>query len=390
VLAVRRRVADAYTAMMAESLAPLDPNSDPMRHLDELTPEELAQAAWVFAHRPAQRVDFIGESALAQRQYRCDFARYGGSRPYLDTARRGKLEIELVIQLTPRVMQVSQLHLDEFPSIVRKRLEAILAKASDEELMRLQDLLLKEVWLVSDLLPPDPPPRPADWVAPPAGEYEPPAAELLARGPDLDTRWSGKAARDRVWTMPEARAALVRMATDPGLLAGWPADAASWAPFHAMTLLGELQAHEAAPELLRAIDVVRGDDWISDHLFRACLGLMGPAVEPVLWGVAGDRHRDPDVRGPALLALGGIAGQYPARIEAIAAALAGFLEQSPLLDRKRKTVNAFAAEVLHREPFGRDQDRAAILKADTAGLLDHKVFNPRERAGYGLDDWGDG
>jgi hypothetical protein len=48
------------------------------------------------------------------------------------------------------------------------------------------------------------------------------------------------------------------------------------------------------------------------------------------------------------------------------------------MDRKRKTVNAYAAELLHREPFEESWAKAVIWKADRSGRIDHRIFNPAE------------
>lgn len=389
VLAARQRVADALLIVHADAIAP--PPDRGIRHpLAELAPGDREHVAWVMANRPTGDRPYIGEASFLARQYRRDYARYGGSRPYFDRARREKLEFELMLQLLPKVMQTAGLGIDEQPADVQRRMRAMLKKTSPLELERLNDLLLKEVWLVADVLPLDPPSKPATWSAPDAGAYAPPAAALLERGPDPDDRWAAAAARNRVWQEPGAQDMLIRMATDPGLLQGWPAEAATWAPHHALSLLGALKVHRAAAEVLRVVDLVKRDDWISDHLFLNCLAAMGPEVEPLLWNVVNDRKRDPEIRGLAIFALATLARRHRARTAAIATDLTIFMLQSPLLDRKRKIVNAFAAMVLDDPSFEGHVSRAAILEADAAGRLDHKHFNPSEMAQHGLGGWGPG
>lgn len=388
-LAARRRAFDALQIGMVDSFAP---QSDrPARHpAMELPPGDRAHAVWVLDNRPPRNVHYIGETGFFARQYRRDFARFGGPRPYIDNAGRAKLEADLCVQLLPKVMQAAGLSIDDQPAFVQRRMQAMLDEATPEDLARLNDLLLKEVWLVADVLPLDPPPKPAGWSAPDAGAYAPPAAALLERGPDPDDRWAAAAARNRVWKEPGAQDMLIRLATDPGLLQGWPAEAATWAPYHALSLLGALKAHRAAAAVLRVVDLVKRDDWISDHLFLGCLAAMGPEVEPLLWDVVNDRKRDPEIRGLGILALAALARRHPARTAAIATALMVFMLQRPLLDRKRKIVNALAAMVLDDSPFEGAVSRAAILEADAAGRLDHKYFNPTEMAQHGLGTWGPG
>ena len=74
--------------------------------------------------------------------------------------------------------------------------------------------------------------------------------------------------------------ALTRMALDPGLLSGWPSERASWAPWHAIHALGNLQAWESAPALAELADLE--NDWLSDHLPHIWAD-MGMEVEPTLW-----------------------------------------------------------------------------------------------------------
>ena len=74
--------------------------------------------------------------------------------------------------------------------------------------------------------------------------------------------------------------ALTRMALDPGLLNGWPSENASWAPWHAIHMLGLLGAWESAPALAQLADLE--NDWLSDHLPHIWAD-MGVEVEPTLW-----------------------------------------------------------------------------------------------------------
>ena len=90
--------------------------------------------------------------------------------------------------------------------------------------------------------------------------------------------------------------ALTRMALDPGLLRGWPADPASWAPWHAIHLLGNLQAWESAPALAELADFE--DDWLSDHLPHIWAD-MGREAEPMLWMILDDRPASAKRRGLA-------------------------------------------------------------------------------------------
>ena len=70
------------------------------------------------------------------------------------------------------------------------------------------------------------------------------------------------------------------MSLDPGLLDGWPGDSQSWAPWHALQLLGALEAWQSVPALAELSG--RPNDWLSD-LLPEVWARMGMAVEPVLW-----------------------------------------------------------------------------------------------------------
>jgi hypothetical protein len=86
------------------------------------------------------------------------------------------------------------------------------------------------------------------------------------------------------------------MALDPGLLNGWPAEKASWAPWHAIHALGDLQAWESAPALAGLADLE--NDWLSDHLPHIWAD-MGMEVEPSLWMILEDPFASAKRRGLA-------------------------------------------------------------------------------------------
>ena len=96
------------------------------------------------------------------------------------------------------------------------------------------------------------------------------------------------------------------MALDPLLLDGWPADPASWAPWYALQLLGELGAVESAYSLSELADIE--NDWLSDLLPEIWAG-MGPAVEPFLWMIFEDSAHSTKKRGLAANALQLLAGE---------------------------------------------------------------------------------
>jgi len=135
---------------------------------------------------------------------------------------------------------------------------------------------------------------------------------------------------------------LLRMALDPGLLRGWPGEASSWAPYHALHVLGRVRAHECAAALFPLLD--QEDDWLSDRL-AVVWPQMGPPAEPPLWGYLADPAHGADQRGVVALALGNMATAHPHRRDEIVSRLAQLLAASPAAEA---TANAFVVEILSR------------------------------------------
>lgn len=338
---------------------------------DDVRPEHIS---WAVKNRPPW-THMILEEPFLRRLYRYHFARFGGQRPYLSVERYGALQMELMGSVFTDAFERMGFDTADLPPEALERLKAMSEALPPEERDRLRDLLLSEVWLVEDVLPLDPPPRPSDWPVPAPEDYPPELGDLISRGPDLDTSWADD---DAAAAKPLEPATLVRLATDPRLLQGWPAEAASWAPYHALTLLGALGAVDAAPQLLTILAATRDDDWIRDHLFLGCLARMGPRVEPVLRSVIGDRHITPGPRGAALVALAQIAREHPERREPIFADLAAVLRANALLDRGLKIVRSYAAVILAKEPFGGEAAWDVIDAADAKGRLDHSIVDPAQ------------
>ncbi len=376
ILATRKRVMTAFVSRVAD--APLDQISGALqRTSDSLSADDRLQLGWLRENYP-HRKTFIGEHARIWREYRRDFALYGGDRPFLSREAFEAADQNLAMLRIPEMLATVGIDIEALPRVGQRRMKALQAAYSDEERLRLEDQLLKDVWFVSDILPVSPPPRPRDWPEIDVGAFGEDVSNLLEVGADFRPMKEGPGSASASPPRPGTIGSLVSMATDERMLRGWPADAAAWAPYHAMTLLGVLGEHATAPLLLRAIDVVGKDDWISDHLVGVCLALMGPPVEPLLWDLALDRRRDTEQRGLALEALTRIAGDHADRRDDIAGRMAEVMSKAPYLDRGRKTVNAYAAWLLHNEPFGDARARAAIQEADAAGRLDHTIHNPSD------------
>jgi hypothetical protein len=153
---------------------------------------------------------------------------------------------------------------------------------------------------------------------------------------------------------------------DPGLLNGWPGETASWASYHALHLLGELQVHSAAAPLLTLAGL--DNDWLSDRL-PAIWALMGKAVEPILWNLLDDTRYSNDQLGLVISGLRLLSLAYPEQREVIIARLAERLTD-PM--RTNTTVNAYIAFVLNR--LKARSAHSAIIKAFEKGRVNTRIF----------------
>jgi len=122
-----------------------------------------------------------------------------------------------------------------------------------------------------------------------------PIAELLEWGDNLNKSYDF-ADKEEYLDWKKFVPALTRMALDSGLLNGWPSESASWAPWHAIHALGNLQAWDSAPALAELADFE--NDWLSDHLPHIWAD-MGREVEPMLWMILEDHSASAKRRGLA-------------------------------------------------------------------------------------------
>lgn len=216
----------------------------------------------------------IADDARSNRDYRLRYSRFGAGLPFFTVKQRD----ELYENYAQKFRDESENAVKDGPSV--------------EEV---EKLLLIDWRSWEDLTPPSIPPRPDDYRAPQPGSYPASIAELLEWGNDLNKHHDFADEQEYLhWKkfMP----ALTRMALDPGLLHGWPSESASWAPWHAIHALGNLQAWESAPALAELADLE--DDWLSDHLPHIWAD-MGREAEPILWMLLDDRSASTKRRGLA-------------------------------------------------------------------------------------------
>jgi len=283
-------------------------------------PQEVSLVLERFQQR-AMRSELIGDEAATYREYRRVFAGFGGSRPFLSWQEYSDLSYEYGLLNAKRT----------FASLIPRK-----PSAREREL---RDLLLIDAYW-DDITPPDVPPRPADFNPPPASTYDYPARTLLDWGWNLDDERAKNNARNVNKWHPVIDD-LVRMTLDEGLLDGWPGEPASWAPYHALNMLGYLRAHKVAGELCALLG--RENDWLSDRLAVAW-GRMGPQAEPPLWDCVENHGHDPGQRAIAMLGLRNIARAHPKQRGSIVRRLADLLRRAPAEDVE---ANAYIAWVLN-------------------------------------------
>lgn len=293
--------------------------------------------------------DLIGEEVLLYRQYRQAFARFGGDRPFLNKPDYEKLIFEHGMLVGKR----------KFKSLV-----PFLARRSKRE-RELHDLLLVGVDYWEDITPPSIPPRPADFHSPSAGIYDYPARTLLEWGwEDNGDRLLTNAKNIAKWR--PAISDLVQLVFDEGLLEGWPGEAASWASFHALGMLGQIKADDHAGRLLALLD--RENDWLSDRL-PVVWGQMGPSAESPLWAYLADQRHAPEKRSLALRGLSRIAEMHPQRRLQIINRMADLLQHAPADDA---TANGYIVHVLYR--MQAVEAREAIFDAFEQDKVDPKIM----------------
>lgn len=280
---------------------------------------------------------FVADDARSYRDYRQRYARFGAGLPFY----------------TPK-------ELDDLYIEYAERLK----EGGKNEVEKLLIMGWRE-W--DDITLPAIPPRPADALraAPAPASYPAPINEILEWGDDLhNSDQLTDEAKSLLWK--KHIPALTRMALDPGLLKGWPSEAASWAPWHAIHALGNLQAWESAPALASLADLE--NDWLSDHLPHIWAD-MGMEVEPSLWMILENTAASAKQRGLAAHSLQMMAeDSTPIEVKVIAgfekilkneksfdatlnAYLLFYLKEMQALDEVRETAEAAIAQNRVDEEF---------------------------------------
>lgn len=157
------------------------------------------------------------------------------------------------------------------------------------------------------------------------------------------------------------------MVLDEGLRSGWPADASTWAPLHALRLLGELRAHQTAGPLLALME--DENDWLSD-LLPSVWTAMGPKAAPPLWDYLEQRTAPPQWRGNVIIGLARMGQKHQSYRREVTEGFIKLLEESPPGDEEANgyVVHALASLLKARQAW------PAIRRAYDANKLDDSIM----------------
>ena len=346
----RERIIERRDQLLRQAITALVVHHGDVDKIDQLSqkygPHEVALVLNAVQARSASS-QMIGEEPAIHREYRRTFARFGGDRSFLSKREYEELAFEH-----------ARLH-------AKRTFKPPFSRRTSPRERELYDLLLVGADFWEDITPPAIPPRPDDFQAPPPGEYGYPVRTLLTWGWDLDERRMVDNAKNVAKWRP-ATGDLLRMVFDEGLLDGWPGDKPSWAPYHALHMLGHLRAYEFAGRLFPLMD--RENDWLSDRL-PLVWAAIGPRAEPPLWDYLGDTGHDPEKRGIVLLGLKGIVETHSERRTDVVDGLICLLHRAPVDDA---TANAYVVHVLWRmQAF---EAREAISEAFELDKVDTSII----------------
>jgi hypothetical protein len=362
--AERERIVERRDKLLREMLEILVVPQADDRKMNNLIrrygPQEVHLVLSAFQKRVSGS-DLIGNEAAVYRGYRRAFARFGGNRPFLSAEEQSDLSVEHAELNRGRT----------FKSIITR-------KPGGRE-RELNDLLLASAPFWEDVTPLAVPPRPPDFDVPSPSEYGYPARQLLKWGWDWGE--AEEQARTNARNVRKWRPAvedLVQMALDEGLLNGWPGELASWAPYHALNMLGHLRAHEVAGRLFPLFE--QENDWLSDRL-AVVWGLVGSAAEPSLWEYLENSQHGPDQRSVVMLGLKNIAEADPQRRPDIVRGLARLLRQASADDAE---ANAYLVHILNR--LEATEGAEVITRAFEQGKVDERIMTLED---VGILDWDD-
>jgi len=308
----REALQDELLPLVMRNSSQYDP---PGRKLVEKYGQEEVERALDVFDTIRDLPSFIADEANSYRLYRHRYARFGGLRPFF----------------TQEGLDIIQ---DESSKLYVERLKAGPDFSKRPREREIEDLLLTDWRTWEDITPPAVPPRPDNFHSPAPAAYREPIASILTWGTDLDwERIENEASHTERWRGHAP--GLERMALDPGLLDGWPGEAQSWAPWHALILLGALGAWQSIPALATLSG--RPNDWLSD-LLPEVWAHMGMEAEPILWMLLEDPTSQTQRRGLAAEALTLLVEDEPILSGKVAQGFGQIIQQTQPGD---KTLNAY-------------------------------------------------
>jgi len=344
----REELRDELLRVMHDNYEPDDP---PSRRLVQKYGWEEVEWAIAMIDKSMEMTSFIASETHSYRLYRHSYARFGGQRPFYSYPDHSAIEDEDL-----------HLHIERF-----KAGRTSSKKPREKEL---DDLLLLGSLTWEDITPPAIPPHPGNFKSPTSATYREPVAALLTWGTDLDLeRVENEAETPERWL--SQLPVLERMALDPGLLDGWPGDPQSWAPWHALHLLGALEAWQSAPALAALSG--RPNDWLSD-LLPIVWARMGLAVEPVLWVLLEDTNTPAQRRGLAAEALTLLVEDEPLLSGKIAHGFGQIVQKEQPCD---PTLNAYLI-LLTQEIGELERIRPIAESAFAEQRVDEKIIAPED------------
>jgi hypothetical protein len=164
---------------------------------------------------------------------------------------------------------------------------------------------------------------------------------------------------------------LERMVFDPGLLDRWPGEAQSWAPWHALELLGALGAWQSIPALAALSG--RPNDWLSD-LLSEVWARMGMTAEPILWMLLEDPASSAQRRGLAAEALVFLVEEEPLLSGKLALGFGQIVQKVQPCD---PTLNAYLIHFT-QEIGELERIRPIIEAAFDEQRVDEKIITPED------------
>jgi len=315
------------------------------------TAEEVERATRVFRDG-MDLPSFVADDAKSYREYRRRYARFGAGLKYYNAR------------------EMDELYLTHIKS---------MAEARDLNVEDGLDKLLLFGWREwEDITSPAIPLRPDDFIVPEPASYPTPVNKLLEWGDNLGTSHDVVDEADHMnWR--KYIPALTRMALDQGLLNGWPTEKASWAPWHAIHMLGTLQAWESAPALAGLADLE--NDWLSDHLPHIWAD-MGVEVEPSLWVILENASASKKQRGLAAQSLSMMTEDNEAMENKVIRGFEKLLGNTKVYD---PAVNAYLIHFL-REMEAVDEIRETVETAFDEDRVDLNIITPDD---FDEDDFDD-